>query len=193
MTGPALDPALRITLRAALSLLFIWSAGHKLHDTAGFRAALANYELVPERWLASTAALLVAAELCVAVSLWLPGCGAYAACAGAGLLALYAGAIAINIVRGRRDIDCGCAGVSGDQPLSVALVVRNCVLGAAALASALPAALRALTWVDGITIFASVVTVALLYAALDGLLVTAPRIRALARVTSHQSRVTSHA
>jgi hypothetical protein len=185
MSIDGLDPTIRITLRAALALLFVWSASHKLRDAVGFRRALGNYQLVPDRWLAPTAALLIAAELGAAVGLWLPGLGADAACAAAGLLALYAGAIAINIARGRRDIDCGCGRVAGDQPLSVALVIRNCVLGVAALASALPAAPRALTWIDGITVFASVVTLALLYAAVDGLLITAPRIRALARVTVH--------
>lgn len=193
MTGAVLDPAVRIALRVALSLLFIWSASHKLRDAAGFRAALTNYELVPERWLPSTAALLVAAELCVAIGLWLPGLGADAGCAAAALLALYGGAIAINIARGRRDIDCGCGGVAGDQPLSVALIVRNGVLAAVALASALPAAPRALTWIDGVTIFGSIVTLTLAYAAIDGLLVNAPRIRGLARVAIHQSRVTTHA
>ena len=144
MTVPALDPTLHLTLRAALSLLFLWSASHKLRDAAGFQGVLANYRLLPDRWIASTVAVLVAAELCVAGGLWLPGLGADAACATAGLLALYAGAIAINLIRGRRDIDCGCAGVAAHQPLSAALVVRNGVFAAAALASALPVAPRSL-------------------------------------------------
>jgi hypothetical protein len=185
MTAAALDPALRITLRAALALLFVWAASHKLRDREAFRAAFANYALVPQRWLRSLSMLLVGAELSVAVGLCIPAVAAAAACAAAGLLALYAGAIGINLVRGRRDIDCGCAGPMRRQPISAALVLRNAALAGAALACALPASSRAFTWIDGITVAASVATLVLLYAAVDGLLVTAPQIRIMNRATSH--------
>jgi methylamine utilization protein MauE len=193
MTAAALDPAVRLTLRAALVLLFAWAAGHKLRDGEAFRAALGNYSLVPQCWLRSVSMLLVGLELSVAVGLCIPGVAATAACAAAGLLALYTGAIGINLIRGRRDIDCGCAGPMRRQPISAALVLRNAALAGAALACALPASSRAFTWIDGITVAASVATIALLYAAIDGLLVTVPRIRTMNRGTSHQSRVTSHA
>jgi hypothetical protein len=185
MTAPALDPTLGLTVRAALSVLFVWSASHKLREVAAFRTALADYQLVPARWLGSTAGLLMAAELYIAVGLWFPGCAVSAACAAAGLLTIYAAAIGINLLRGRRDLDCGCAGFAQHQPLRAALVTRNAVLAAAALASALPAGSRSLTWVDGFTVFVSVAALALLYAAVDGLLINAPRLGPLARATTH--------
>ena len=193
MTASGIDPTVGLTLRAALSVLFVWSASHKLRDVEAFRTALAGYQLVPDRWLGATAGVFIAAELCVAVGLWRPGYAGLASCTAAGLFAIYTGAIGINLLRGRRDIDCGCAGTAHPHPLSAALVARNAILGAAALASALPAASRAPTWVDGITVFASVTTLALLYTAVDGLLINAPRISPLARVARHQQRVTTHA
>ena len=45
---------------------------------------------------------------------------------GAALLLAYAAVMAINLVRGRRFIDCGCGGAA--QPLSLGLVLRNVVL-----------------------------------------------------------------
>lgn len=176
-----IDPAVRLVLRAALALLFIWAATHKLRGVTAFRAALADYALLPRRWLAPAAALLIAAELSVAAGLWLRGAGIAAAAAAAGLLTIYTGAIAVNLRRGRRDIDCGCAGVAGQQPLSAALVVRNLVLAVVALLCMLPTAPRDLTWVDGLTIGAGVGTLALLYAAVDGLLAQAPQLARLAR------------
>ena len=188
-----LDPALHITLRAALALLFVWAACHKLRDREAFRTTLANYALVPQRWLRSVSMLLIGLELSVAAGLCIPAVTAAAAYAAAGLLAFYTGAIGINLIRGRRNIDCGCAGPLRRQPISAALVLRNAVLAGAALACALPVSSRALTWVDGFTLVASATTLVLLYAAVDGLLVTAPQIRTMNRVSSHQSRVTSHA
>jgi hypothetical protein len=179
---PALDPALRLLLRAALTLLFGWAAAHKLRDVASFRAAIDAYELLPPVWSVPAGVALIAAEVGVAAGLWLPRVAPVAAIAAALLLALYAGAIGVNLVRGRRDIDCGCAGPAHRQPISAALVLRNVVLAVAALAAALPAAPRALTWVDGVTVVAGVAALALLYGAADGVLANAPRLRALAHV-----------
>jgi hypothetical protein len=47
-----------------------------------------------------------------------------------GLLALFAAAMAVNIRRGRADIDCGCGESFLRQTLSPVLVVRNIVLAA---------------------------------------------------------------
>lgn len=174
-----LDPTLGIALRAALSLLFVWAAGHKLRDVAAFRHALANYALLPARWIGPSVALLVAVEIAVAAGLWLPGLRVAAALAAGGLLVLYAGAISINLLRGRRDIGCGCAGAADDRPLGWGLAARNGVLVVAALAGALPATARVLTWVDDVTIAAGVAALALLYAAVDGLLANAPKIAVL--------------
>jgi len=171
------DPALQLTVRSALALLFFWAAAHKLRDRATFRTALGRYELLPVGWLRPFMALLIASELGVAVALLFPGSASQAALAAAGLFALYAGAIGINLRRGRRDIDCGCAGVQRGQALSAGLVVRNIVLLGAALACAPPVTPRALTWLDGVTVAAGTVTLLLLYAAADGLLAHASRAR----------------
>lgn len=200
----AVDPALRIALRGALALLFASAAAHKLRDLTGFRAVVANYELLPRRWVDVSSFVLIVAELSIAIGLLHPAHGSHTALAAAGLLVLYAAAISVNIARGRRDIDCGCAGVARRQPLGIGLIVRNGVLVAAALAGALPATPRGLSWVDGITVMASVVTLGLLYAAVETLVANAPGITALMRPRSvglavdamlrnPQSRVTGHA
>jgi hypothetical protein len=165
-----MDPAVQLIARGALALLFGWSAAHKLRDVEGFRAALEGYELLPRRWAVPAGALLIAGEVGVAAGLLLPRVAPVAALGAAALLVLYAGAIAVNLRRGRHDIDCGCGGPAGRQPISAALVVRNGVLAAAAIGSALPAQSRSLTWLDGTTVVAAVATLALLYAAVDGLL-----------------------
>jgi hypothetical protein len=165
-----LDPVPQLILRAAMSLLFAAAAVHKLRDVDGFRRALEGYELLPPLWAVPAGAALIAVELSIALALWLPALSTFAAVAAATLLGLYAAAIAVNLLRGRRDIECGCFGPARRRPISAMLVVRNALLAAAALGAAAPAEPRPLLWIDLVTIAAGVLGVALLYLAIDGLL-----------------------
>jgi hypothetical protein len=185
MSELALDPVPHWIVRGGLALLLAWSAVHKLRDVAAFRGALEGYALLPALWVVPAGAALIAVEIGLAVALCLPPVGAAAAVATAALLALYGAAMAVNLGRGRRDIDCGCGGPAGAQPIGAGLVARNALLAAAALAGALPAGPRALTWVDGFTIAAAVPALGLLYVAIDGLMRTHGRgLRADPAVTA---------
>jgi hypothetical protein len=173
----ARDPALQLALHAAAALLFVAAAAHKLRDLPGFRGALAGYRLLPEPLVPAAAAGLVTAELAVALGCLVPGAGGAAALAGCGLLALYSAAAAVNLVRGRRSIDCGCGGPAGRRPLSGGLLGRNAALVALLLVCALPAGGRPLVWLDALTIVSLLALLALLYAALDVAVANAARLR----------------
>jgi hypothetical protein len=179
MTAAAIDPALQLAARGAVALLFAAAAAHKLRDVGAFRSAVEAYELMPRLWVVPVSALLIGAEVGIAAGCLLPRVGPVAAAAAAALLSVYAGAIAVNLQRGRRDIDCGCAGPSRRQPLSAWLVGRNALLVAVALAAALPTTGRPLTWLDGATVAAALAALSLLYSAAEGLLAEAPRSTAL--------------
>lgn len=158
-----IDPVFPLALRVALALLFAGAAVHKLREHEAFRAALAEYALLPRAALAPVSALLPGLELAsvVALIVW-PSAGA----AGiATLLLLYAGAMAVNVARGRRDLDCGCGGPAGGQRVGPGLVLRNVVLAALALAIALPVRERALGAVDAVTVLGLVSTFAASWAA----------------------------
>ncbi|MBW2724378.1 MAG: methylamine utilization protein MauE, partial [Deltaproteobacteria bacterium] len=92
-----------------------------------------------------------------------------------GVLCLYSLAIGINLARGRRDIDCGCAGPLARQTLHEMLVARNLVYAALALGAAAPMSLRAFGWLDGLTIGFGVVALFALAVAIDGLAAMAAR------------------
>jgi hypothetical protein len=85
-----------------------------------------------------------------------------------GLILLYAAAMAVNLLRGRRQIDCGCGGEV--HPLSWMLVLRNGVLAAAGLAVAGPTIERELEWLDGISLVVGVLAFYALYLLFDELL-----------------------
>jgi len=158
-----MDPVVALALRASLTLLLAGAALAKLRDLRGFAAAVAGYRLLPGALAGPAAAGFVAVELALAAGLWLEPRAA--ALGAAALLTLYGVAIAVNLARGRRDIDCGCGGPLGRQTLSEALVLRNLGLAGAALAGSLPVAPRELAWLDVLTLSAAVGAVAALYAA----------------------------
>ena len=62
------DPAIDLTLRAALALLFLAAAAHKLRDRAAFRATFADYRIVPDAVSGLAANLVPLAELAVATT-----------------------------------------------------------------------------------------------------------------------------
>jgi hypothetical protein len=79
---------------------------------------------------------------------------------------IYGLAIAINLLRGRLHISCGCGlgNSSGEnQPLSWMLVLRNILLMALALLPLLPASGRTLAPFDWFTLISALLASALLY------------------------------
>src|SRR5438128_7741724 len=170
----SMDAAVDITLRAALALLFLVAASHKLRDPGRFLATLAEYRLLPAAAVPLAAILVIGVEVVVAMALLVPERRAPGPVAAALVLAVYGAAIGINLARGRRHIDCGCAGPALRRPISGWLVARNAALAAAALAGLIPASPRPFSWVDGITVAGATVTLAALYASLDRMLALAP-------------------
>jgi uncharacterized membrane protein YphA (DoxX/SURF4 family) len=175
---PVMDPTIDLTIRAGLGLLFAVAAWHKLRDPRHFTATLAEYRLLPRRLAPAAAACVILAELGVVVALvsW----PSTAAAAGAALLTLYGTAITVNLARGRRHIDCGCAGPAARREIGGWLVARNALVAGAALAAGLlPVAPRSLVWLDACTILAATAMLAACWAATDHLVALAPGLARL--------------
>ena len=121
----------------AVGLVFVQAGLAKLQHRELLTGVVANYRLLPAAMVAPVAMLLPPAELALGTALllgghWLAATGAIA------LLLLFAAAMAINIRRGRSQIDCGCGRSQLRQPLSWLLVVRNIALSAVLLPRLLP-------------------------------------------------------
>ena len=177
-----MDPAIDLTLRAALALLFFVAATHKLRDVAAFQRTFGDYRLVPNALGARLALLVAPAELSVAMLLVAPDTSALGKMGAAGLLVVYGAAVGVNLVRGRRHIDCGCAGPHARRPIGGGLVARNALLAAAALAALVPVRPRGLVWVDALTVSGAVVALAALYLAADRLMAQGPGLARLREV-----------
>jgi len=168
-----LDPLVLKLASIGFGLLFLLAAVHKLTEFQKFRATFAAYEIMPDAMIAPVSALVPAIEGLLGAA-WLLGIQAgFAAIASAALLGSYACAIAINLLRGRVHIDCGCSmGISAgrDQQLSWGLVARNSILIIAALTATLPATERAIGLLDYVTLVAGLLAIVLLYGAANQLL-----------------------
>lgn len=164
-----LDPSIVWTLRIFLAAVFGRALLAKLRAPREFLAALRAYELLPSLLSAPIAALLLGVELAIIVGLLFAPAASATCMVAAGLLLLYAGAIGINLARGRRDIDCGCAGRREQQPLHELLVARNLCYSAMALLASSTPALRSWIWLDVATIALALAALALLGVALDGI------------------------
>jgi hypothetical protein len=122
-----------------VGLVFLQAAFAKLRHRELLSGVIANYRLLPSALVGPAALLLAPAELAVALGLLLGG-QALAATVAIALLVIFAAAMGINIIRGRREIDCGCGRSQLRQPLSWLLVVRNLVLAAILVPRVLPGA-----------------------------------------------------
>lgn len=165
-------------------LLFAAAGLHKARHRTQFAGILRDYRLLPAALTPLLSPALAMVELLLA-TLWLtslawPTLRAGVALCSALLLAVYGLAMAVNLLRGRRHIDCGCgfrtAAVGGRadsgarQLLSGWLLLRNLLLIVLALGIASGSAPRALTALDWFSLLLAVTGFLLLYGAAHQLL-----------------------
>lgn len=89
-----------------------------------FRDAVANYQIVPVRLVSSVAWGVPIAEILIGALLASAAMRPVGLVGAAAVLTVFAIAMAINLVRGRR-IDCGCGGSRQSRDISWWLVLRN--------------------------------------------------------------------
>lgn len=169
-----MDPLASITLSTAMSVLLSMTALHKFTDRQAFAWVLATYQLVPRRLQPAFATLIPLAEASAAVLLLLDASRRLGATLATLLLVAFTLAMAVNLVRGRRDLDCGC-GLSFDgrsESLSEALLARNAVLICAMGAVSFSVATRPAIAVDHFNGVLGGVLLALLFATAARLLAT---------------------
>jgi hypothetical protein len=170
----AIDPVHWQVARWLLAGVFAAGFWHKLRTREIFVVVVRDYRILPAGTAPFAATLILLLEGLVLVGL-ISGMGLRTtAVLAALLLCVYGVAIAVNLVRGRRSIDCGCFGAAGDASgrhrLSAWLLVRNAALiGVTGLVLA-PVSARELVWLDTVAIVPGVVAATLIYFTADQLL-----------------------
>ena len=147
-----LDPVIGLLLLASFALLFASAALQKWRNLPRFAEALAAYQLLPSRLSPRVHVLVPLIESLIALGLLAGVTRRAAAIAGALLLLCYATAIAANLLRGRRDIACGCGGPHDERTIAAWMVWRNVLLAGLLAATLWPWRARALLPTDWLTV-----------------------------------------
>ncbi len=176
---PAIDPAVGALVAVALAAIFAWSAAMKFADLEQFEGATANYRLLPRGLERTVSRAVPLGECSGAAALLLPSTRTIGVVCLMLLLGVFTAAIAINLLRGRTNIDCGCFGPAMRQNLSGWLLGRNALLFVLAALAAAPSSTRPLAWIDGVTIALGATALVILYASANYVLGNAPSTRAL--------------
>lgn len=165
-----LDPAVGTLIVACLVLLFAAAGSHKLRNLPQFCATFAAYEVWPGVLRPQLARLVPLLECVLACGLLVGRTRRLAAAAGVVLLLGYAAAIGVNLLRGRRDLACGCGGFDDRSVIAPWMIVRNVVLAGLLALVLLPWGVRPLEWTDAVTVGCGAMTCGLVYLCLDRLL-----------------------
>jgi hypothetical protein len=171
------DATLGLTAVFGMALLFASAAWHKWRSDGEFAATLGAYEILPAALTRSAAAALPALELLSAAALLVPQARTAGMIAAALLLLMYAGAIVLNLKRGRHDLDCGCMVAGKRGRIAAWMVWRNAGLALLLLLMLPPWTSRGLGVIDLLTIAAATLIAALLYQSANLLLGVSPRAR----------------
>jgi hypothetical protein len=145
-----LDPVILYSLIGGFALLFALSALEKYQDMTAFQLKLENYQVLPAALAPGMTNVIFMTEI-VATTLLLTPAYLYGLALSAFLMLAYTSGIAINLVRGRTHIDCGCLGSQGEG-ISGYHLLRNSTLLILLAVCFLPVIDRHLVWLDYSTI-----------------------------------------
>ncbi len=176
-----MDPI--ITLAAAFFIggLFLRAGWHKLANPYYYGGILGNYVLLPTVYGRPLAFLLGALEIGVGLAMLMPITRMYGGKVATAMLLIYLLAMAANLLRGRKAMDCGCSGPLHRQALSVSHLVRNLLLACLAWIGASTPAGRSLIGMDWILVIAAPTAGMLFYLIVDQLLVNRHLLSGLRR------------
>lgn len=165
-----LDPVFDIAIRGALTTLLLVAAWHKLRDPIGFWQAVSGYQLLREKLEQPVARLIPLMEIALAFSLVVFPASPLPIVAAMALWLLYGSAIAVNLLRGRTELYCGCGGIGADQTIHWGLVLRNGVLTLVTGLLLFPGMIRELVWFDYAAAGFACLLLLLIYATVEHLL-----------------------
>jgi hypothetical protein len=127
------DAYIHLLARTMIAIVLLLAGLAKVRQLHEFSDQIRNYKLLPSNVAVIVGHLLPFFEIVIAINLTLYIIMPWSAMAAASLFLLFGVAIAINILRGRRNISCGCFGLKENQHLTWGQVIRNIALACLAV------------------------------------------------------------
>jgi len=152
----------------AFGALFLGTGLAKAGDALAFASEVAAYRMLPLGAAIPVAYGLIGGEIGLGVWLLSGFAAGFAAVLAGGLLAVFAGAMAVNVLRGRVDLSCGCVPGLASR-VSWGAVVRTVLLGVLAALVAMCGEGAGVLRFDGVLVGVALVVLALAVAHLRAL------------------------
>jgi len=175
----SVDPAVHIIASLILSYVFVVAGFHKCRSTEEFAAILNNYKILPQSLIRQGVYLFPTVEIMTGVALLIPVTAKPAALSAGFLLSIYMVAIGVNLLRARRNIDCGCGGPAQKQTISEWMIVRNSLLLSLAYIVTRQIEPRSLLWFDWTVIILATLSGCLFYNTANQLLANRDLLKVL--------------
>ena len=165
------DSIFFLSFRYFLALILVVAALPKLRQPDEFHGVVANYRILPDRLVSPFAQLLPWLELICAAGLLFVATAAHALLFASGLLMMFSVAVAVNLLRGRTHIDCGCLrGAARGAGIGWYHAVRPLILACLAVMTAMAAGAGTASPVQIALAMAAATMAAILYIAADKLI-----------------------
>lgn len=119
---------LTLFFRITIGLLFLFSSLSKINTFSEHIVSIGKYGIIPQKYVKTFAYFGIPTELLTSLFLILGVYQKIFALISLLLLLLYTIAIIINLLRGNKDVTCGCGGILGNHKLTWMLPIRNFVL-----------------------------------------------------------------
>ena len=174
-----IDPVIPVTCSLILSYVFVVASIHKWQNLEEFKSTLVDYRILPESLVGVFIYSIPIVELLCGIALLIPYSAHLAALIAAALLLMYMFAIGINLLKGRRTIDCGCGGTEQKQVISEWLILRNGILLFFAYSVMTAVQSRELAWLDWIVALLATAVGCLFYNIVNQLLVNKDLVKGL--------------
>ncbi|GLF89120.1 hypothetical protein Saga11_03790 [Bacillus safensis] len=111
-----------------LGIIFAGAWLDKVKKQTAHKQQMDAYRLLPPSFTAPMFYLFLTVELVCTVYLFIWHMSLVPAIGLTALLCIYTGAVAFNLLRGHRDISCGCGGLLENERLHWGIVIRNVLM-----------------------------------------------------------------
>lgn len=117
-----------LALQLVIGIIFISSGVHKISNFSNYISDIKSYKLLPNYMVVPFGYFDIGLNVLIFSSHVTGKYIELTSLLGIGLLIIYTAALSISLIRGYKNLNCGCGGVVGSHKVSWKLVLRNLLI-----------------------------------------------------------------